>query len=621
MATAVLAVRTLQLGRSDLFGTASRACVGYAAVAMLSVLSFNLGSKSGKFGQRLSILLNSLIAVGSVAATTSRLAVAPIRFNSADDKMRLALRLAAHEMTSAAPSQLLRTIPADWPYPQDVELAFSADSGGIAFVASRILGRMRVCESAIALGESISSESKVGPRCRSSRASDTSFTFKRPERLSFIRDVPRKSQASTVVWPQYRRDNDRTASVALDGDSPQRGWTAELDGSARSTASVADKTVLVGAHETGSLGAFELSTGALRWRTRVPNWIHQDAVSDGTTVVVGYGDNLSALTGHSWGGVAAYDLTSGRLIWTKFERGSVMTSPVIANERVIYITLTGMLQIRSLVDGRSIDSLSLPGGAVMASPSIIHRELVAALDPNIVCVIGIDPAKVRWCSALPGVDLLGDAAPTVLSDTIYVSAREPMTAGAWLTGLPSRPVLDSWTALYRRFLGLIPTKGVGQRLYAFNARNGSLLWRSELFPATRYLDGHISGTAVATRDLIVAILPTADQLVALDRRTLSVKWRRSAGGARGPILVEGTHLYLAEANGTIRVLDPVSGVERCSLALGRHIDRAGPTSAGGLLIVATVEGDLIAVPKRYIDDCSQDSVSQTLRALPPARVR
>lgn len=114
-----------------------------------------------------------------------------------------------------------------------------------------------------------------------------------------------------------------------------------VDGPLRSSAIAVGDMVLIGSHGTGTLTAIDAPTGATRWVARVPNWIHQDPVTDGAIVVVSFGDNDASFQGRAPSGVAAFVLATGERLWTRFDESSVMTSAVMPDSTIVYATAIG----------------------------------------------------------------------------------------------------------------------------------------------------------------------------------------------------------------------------------------------------------------------------------------
>ncbi len=173
--------------------------------------------------------------------------------------------------------------------------------------------------------------------------------------IELIQSIPLLSKAETHTvspWPQYRRVGTKTGSVGSSGAyATAPFWYTTIQGQARATPSLVSDVVLIGTHGNGVLEARDRRTGLLLWRQREPNWIHQDAVSDGRTVYVGFGDNNRSFKGAAPSGVAAHDLETGERRWVRFADNSVMTSPVLWQHLVVFGDASGAVQAVNTMDG------------------------------------------------------------------------------------------------------------------------------------------------------------------------------------------------------------------------------------------------------------------------------
>jgi outer membrane protein assembly factor BamB len=532
---------------------------------------------------------------------------APFTRISADDRVRWALRIALHRMTAGDRDNLPLTVPADWPFPKDVEIATVVRSAHIGQVTARIVGTQRICAMSTARAGEASPPVHFHPTCADASVADSSLHFYRPQRGALPRVDPRPADHGSS-WPQYRLDAGNTATIG--GGSGGVAWSANLRGAARSTPSVADDIVLIGGHGTGSLEAFSLATGALRWWAYLPNWVHQDVVSDGSIAAVGFGDNEAGLRGASPSGVAAYDLGSGRLLWTAFERNSVMTSPVIVGNEVSYITEAGLLQIRDLRDGRLRRTLLLPGNATMAPPAVRRDTLIVSLDANHICVVDLSRAAQLWCTTIRRGLMFGHSAPSLIGKTVVVSGRVRVETDRM-------PLLSELRRLLLRLLDLHSSEpDAGQQVFGLDLADGSVLWRSDVFRPRPHENGQISGTAVADGARLLVTLPIADKLVALDRSTGRLLWSVDGGGSRGPVLVNSGLVYRTTRDGRLQSLRSSDGHLLCSVQLPQHFDRAGPILAAGSLIVASLEARLTSIPKRFVDSCDAGRIQGEFKTPP-----
>jgi outer membrane protein assembly factor BamB len=377
--------------------------------------------------------------------------------------------------------------------------------------------------------------------------------------------------------------------------------------------------VLVGGHGTGALTALSIGDGEERWRTRVPNWIHQDPVSDGRYVVVGFGDNEGSFHGEAPSGVAAYELASGRHLWTRFDETSVMTSAVVVGNTILYATAGGVTRKRSLTDGRLIQEVQLPGGAIMAPLAVTGDTVVATLDRNVVCALRLATLARLWCRRFPHLRMLGHAAPAVAAGRVFVSGLT--TTFAMTMRDISQLDGEARTDLLRRLV-LPPHDDdiSGQTFFALDLASGKTVWHASLFPMRREVSGHIAGTAALERGSGVMVLPAADRVVAFDADNGEVRWSFPAHESRGPPLLVDGHVVVAGSDGVIEVRDLSTGVLTCALRRRVGWDRAGPVQAGNLVVFANLKGGIEAIPVSALLRCNERPPARTTGGAKPIQI-
>lgn len=422
--------------------------------------------------------------------------------------------------------------------------------------------------------------------------------------------IPAPVDSPFSPWPQYRLDPVRTATVrdsAVDSTAPF--WYATIGGPSRATPSVSGPLVLIGTHGTGMLEAHDRETGHLVWRAREPNWIHQDAVTDGHLVFVGFGDNDKSFKGAAPSGVAAHDLRTGRRIWTRFLDNSTMTSPVVLDSLVVFGTAKGGLIGADKRTGETRWERHLPGNLVMGPPLLSGDTVIVPLDPRGMCSLNGTDGTVHWCTQLPPhAGSVGHISPALLGGDVFGSLNTfPPSVPGMLQDfrLEALPLLWTWAITGEN---PIPTH---QKVFALSLSSGSLRWESDLdggdccgSPGQR---GHMSGTPVVVPhdSSLVVVSPFSDRVYRLDEKTGEVLARSAPIPTfpRGPALVVDTTVIAVDRQGLIHVLSVGDLQERCAIPTGELADRAGPTVAGEALLHADRDGGLYSIPLRDVLRC------------------
>jgi outer membrane protein assembly factor BamB len=623
IAASIIALwRRTSLERSEVFDSIVTLNAVVAGIAVAGLLFAYLGAR-GSFAMRgaqrfaaYSIAGLLLLAVLTRVATGSfivppRYDPKPARFDSMSlaNRLHWAVRTAQYASAIAVDRSDQLFVPVEWPFPDDVELARMRGAAG-NFVVARVRGTDRTC-AAVLIGEA-RHVIPDAPACVSNDAEKLSLPFSKPVRGPLPR-VP-ASAAIGEPWPQYRRDAAKGAATAANGNT--RAWIVPLRAGVRASASVVGNLAIVGTHGAGTIEAFSIDDGKPRWSMVLPNWVHQDAVSDGRTVLIGFGDNVRSFTTKAPGGVSAIDASSGRIRWTAFEPGSQMTSPIIWRNQTAYVTSSGRLRVRQLETGAELWSAALDGTVLMGPPALRGDTLIISLDNSGLCSVSLEQRRVLWCKRVPGMLLMGHTSPSLFGDTIIVS------------GIPS-PGFSNYVRNFRHvsnrvrirwLVGFLRPNGrniiLGQRVSLVDLKTGNVIWRGpDLFQA-KPIRGHISGAATIDDSTIVMNLPLPNVVLAFDRTTMRTLWTATEIDARGPVLLFQNRVYYVTGLGELRVHDARTGVLRCSVSVGRMYDRSGPALGHGALLFASLEGDLAAVPLRDLDECRAREIEALFASLP-----
>lgn len=535
-----------------------------------------------------------------------------LRSLTPDFQLKWALRVAAQSISAVGRVDSSVTVPPSWPYPPNVRL--DALEGGDSVVLTAAGSGTRGCRFTLFLRYSQAAPLPgrhdpvlCGVASALTPQGALEVTVRRAA-LPFPKVVP--SPPRPDDWPEYRRAADRDADEVPAARGSPFNWRAIVDGEVRATPSVTDNRVLVGTHGSGALHAFDVRNGRLLWMHYVPNWIHQDAVSDGHTVLVGFGDTQYSQYAWTPAGVSAFSLETGALLWSVFEGNAVMTAPVIWQQRAVYITSAGVLKMLDLATGAEVARLRLPGRAVMASPALSGDTLVASLDDaENVCALRLDPVAILWCTPLERGGMGGTSALTVVGGRVFASAAILQPSGP--LGLSA----ERWHDL-KYALGWIRATDwtfVGERVWALDLATGRVDWQSSIYPAVREPGGNISGTPVVDRGNVMTLLPVSGTMVALDASTGRESWVQHTGSSRGPAAYSDGHLFLTLASGELRMVASGTGKTECSMPTKAGFDRVGPARADSTLFFGSLGGVVYSMPESLFRNCDTPAVQALVR--------
>ncbi len=629
MAIGYLVFRVPLRGRHDLIGTGLLPDFLFvlAGVVLLRAL-FTLPRRSSALTRAVvrAVTYLGVFLIAAMATTRSALArheagadeVWPPRVEIAQraevaeldplDRAEWALRLALHAVEDPQRIDHPPSIPATWPWPADVHLGVRVTAQG-AELWARVADSEVACH-ALAWSEvdELSREALV-PACADDRPPPPELAFTPAMRTQTL--APEVLDAAGEEWPQHRRDADRTAvsHAVLDAPAAPSGWRTALRTPVRASASVVDGRVLVGGHGTGLVAALDLHSGAIAWIAHAPNWVHQEPVSDGAIVVVGFGDNDRSFRGLAPSGIAAFNPDNGAPLWTAFDESSVMTSPILTDARVVYATAAGLLKARDRATGALLGETPLPGGVIMGPPVASGDTLVATLDINVVCAHSLTTLRELWCRELPWLRMVGHSSAAIADGRVVLSAvATARTLGlADLRGMGPGTLKElARSVLFPLYWEVVPA---GQVVLALDLASGAPLWRGPFYATRRVVDGHTAGTPAISGGRGVVVLPNADTVVAFDLATGRPAWSAGAHAARGPALVARGHAIVAGRDGVIEVRRIGDGVLACTVTRETGWDRAGPALAGALAVFVDLDGVVEAIPLDDLLSCNGTGAS------------
>ena len=448
---------------------------------------------------------------------------------------------------------------------------------------------------------SLFDEVSLEPTCLASGNPQSSIFSSRPSYLSDrINEQPEiSSYDGAAVFPQHRFDGSRQAIVP--GEIGGSSWSVRLDPEIRASPSIGYNSVYIGAHGSGELTALSLETGQVRWGIRVPNWIHHEPVIADGRLFVGFGDNhpnaetptLTRLTSWNWAilgsspsGIQALDAFSGKSLWRHYTSSSMMASPLIYKHLVIARESAGVVHAWDLRSGRLVWSKVLPLPAVgpMTNPLLVEDVVIVASDPGSWCAISAHNGSLVRCQRVADVFYGPGHSSPAARDSILVYQG---VSSSLETDLARVQIFDSF--FFRRLSEVF--------VEAVNWKSGAVLWRRAIsgLEVSRP-SGHIAGTPVIAGQLIVVVMPVIGEIVSLNLSSGTIRWRKAVHPARGSPVVYGNKILVMTTKPSLVVLDVFSGKRLCENLLPHPTDRAGITVIGGTGVAAFLNGEILAAP-------------------------
>jgi outer membrane protein assembly factor BamB len=300
----------------------------------------------------------------------------------------------------------------------------------------------------------------------------------------------------------------------------------------------------------GEVAAFDLATGRRLWTTDTRLPLGGGPAVRGNLLVVG------ATDGH----VVALDAANGKRLWTTLINGSVISAPAISGSVVAVRSVDGKLRGLSLADGhelweagQDVPSLSLRG---TATPVIAGRLIICGFDNGkVLAVNSADGAQV-WQATVSEprgrteIERLAD-----VDGAVSVAGKDVYAVGyhgtVTMLGLKNGQTWWSHKASSYRGLALgahdsVYMSTADGQVVKLNRTNGSVIWRQS---ALRYR----GLTAVAVSDDAVITADFQGYVHFLDKQTGAFAARARDGGVRisNPPVVEGNEVVVINDEGRI----------------------------------------------------------------------
>lgn len=266
------------------------------------------------------------------------------------------------------------------------------------------------------------------------------------------------------------------------------------------------------------------------------------------------------------GRVFAYDLTSGKTLWTADLKAGLSVGGGANADRVVFGTDDGKVFALAADTGKILWQAQAPT-AVEAAPSVGHRDVVVRAKDGSVTLLKASDGSTVWTISHnePALSLQGQSRALLFPDAVAVGYDDGEFAvlsradGRVLwknqVALPTgrtdidRMVDIDATPLFADAVFYVMT--YQGRLAAIHAQGGQTLWSRKF---SGYTDMSLGAHSLYVTD--------ANGVVwAIDRRTGEPLWRQAAlshRGVTGPVLNHGK-LVVGDNQGYLHVLDPETG--------------------------------------------------------------
>ena len=299
----------------------------------------------------------------------------------------------------------------------------------------------------------------------------------------------------------------------------------------------------------GEVAAFDLKTGRRLWSTNTRLPLGGGPAVRGDLVVVG------ATDGH----VAALNAASGKRLWTVLINGSVIAPPAIAGDAVAVRSVDGKLRGLSSTDGhelweagQDVPSLSLRG---TSTPVIAGKLIICGFDNGKVLAVNSADGSQAWQATVSAPHGRSEIARLADVDgPVSVAGKDVYAVGYHgdVTMLAITTGQTWWSHKASSYRGLalgsdaVYMSTADGQVVALNRSNGAVIWRQA---ALRYR----GLTAVAVSDDAVITGDFQGYVHFLDKHTGAFIARVRDGGLRisNPPIVEGNEVVVINDGGRI----------------------------------------------------------------------
>jgi outer membrane protein assembly factor BamB len=409
--------------------------------------------------------------------------------------------------------------------------------------------------------------------------------------------------ATPTAWLGLRNGTDNSGVI---GGSYLASWRFKAPHAVRGL-SVADGVVMLGTEsgdadghargpdQRGFVYALDATTGQQLWTAEVPSWVHGDPAIYRGIAYVTYGQYPI----ESPGGVRAFDLRSGKVLWTMPTFNGNMPAPAVdtLSQRLVVVGGDGVLYELSLTDGTPVSQTGLRAVVAMSSPRIGADRFVYFGAGRTLVRYSLASHALDWRVRMPPLLSLGDT-PVALTDT-----------AAFTSGYGNLSLFEAFRRLpFGRFWSLARTASDAnawntrdrwfseQWIAAIDRRDGRLLWKQSL-GVGNYVSRNASGTPVTAGDAVIISSPFSKQIHVFDAATGRRRWERQLVDIhKGAVTVFDGEILVGDRKGALTAYDVNDGAVKGQCNAGAGFTVLAPVLVGRTLFLATRDGAVVAAP-------------------------
>lgn len=411
------------------------------------------------------------------------------------------------------------------------------------------------------------------------------------------------SRIGPVEWTQYRMGPTSNAVYRDPGDQARHALPRHVyqtGAPLRATPVIANGRLYIGNHKTGGLQAFDLVSGRLLWQNRAPNWVHSEMINADGLLYVGYGDRMfvtSWLRGEGPSGVLALNPDTGKIVWQFETIGEVMPTPAWVDGTVYVTTGAGELFALNAKTGEVQWQLPLRTEKIVLDTGL-H------LAANLPAFVSMSSPHIK-----NGVLYVGGLDTVFAIDLAEHKVQWQFSRMASFTDVPVAISED----------GVIVTTGVKVRdqltrddirkygavrddyhfIYALNP-DGSLRWKHLMGPGERQ-ENNTSGAPAIADGVVYVGSPYANRMFAYNVDSGDKLWDYFTGvKIKGPPVIADGMVIFGDTRGTLYVLKADTGKLIQKRKFPDALAPAGPVIINRNVYIGCQDGNVYSIPLREL---------------------
>ena len=398
------------------------------------------------------------------------------------------------------------------------------------------------------------------------------------------------ANALPTDWSAFRLNAELNPVVASKSGELFR-WTFKTKDGISSSPTISGQTLFVAGNDR-RLYAFNLRSGRQIWTFVARNQLMTAPLVKNGVVVVGEGDGTAleydpphyALLGKGPSGIVGINSSTGRALWRWTVPGSAMPTGAIVDGVYLEHDAAGMLFAFRVRDGRFRWRTYLRSTAAMAAANNFRGSTVVTSGdyPNSVLAFDGTNGRVLW--------------RTRFSDQAAAFADCPQASdGHSIYGMYLARPDDSPFP----FTGFT-TPGI-EHAYELDGQSGKVLWDVPLVRGILPINNHAAIPVINGSSMYLgsAIAP---KIFAIDKDNGRLRWSLNVRGAvKGGMVATNGRLYFGDLGGYLWAVDAATGAVVGKKKMRDTFNVGSPIVVGRTLIIGSTHGFVFALPLADIE--------------------